>query len=144
MRKVPPRPEQVVLTTGDRARIEVVSNYDGFIMVLNVGPTGTLNLLYPDREGRSLHGAPIRAHESLNILDVEMAPPAGSERLVAIWTRDRLPLQLEEISRIAAPVGDAISSPYIATRDMKRVRRSLLELPRQDWSVAILQFNHIS
>src|SRR5262249_41951578 len=46
---VPPPPARASLRTGDRVRIEVMADRDGFVTVFNVGPTGHLNLLYPEQ-----------------------------------------------------------------------------------------------
>ena len=53
MKKVPPSPDQVRLRTGDRVRVEVSANRPGFLTVFNVGPTGNLNLLYPDADAQT-------------------------------------------------------------------------------------------
>lgn len=44
LKRVPRPQEQVRLQTGDRVRIEVITNQPGHVAILNVGPTGNLNL----------------------------------------------------------------------------------------------------
>ena len=147
MKKVPPSPDQVRLRTGDHVRIEVGSDRPGFLTVFNVGPTGTLNLLYPD--GDSQHARPpppIEPNRPLHIIDVEMTPPAGRERLFAVWTRQPLPLRLDQLhSLVERKAGDTPASrPYVATRDMKRVQQSVQQLRPEDWHAVVLELDHSS
>ena len=115
MKKVPPSPDQVRLRTGDRVRIEVRSDRPGFLTVFNVGPAGTLNLLYPD--GDPQHASPparIEPNQPLHIVDVEMTPPAGRERLFAVWTRQPLPLRLDQLhSLVERKSGDVSRLPAL-------------------------------
>jgi hypothetical protein len=145
MKKVPPSPDQVRLRTGDRVRIEVGSNRPGFLTVFNVGPTGTLNLLYPD--GDPEHASPpppIEHNQPLHIVDVEMTPPAGKERPFAVWTRQPLPLRLDELHSLVQrqSAGSPASRPYMATRDMKRVQQSVQKLRPEDWHAVVLELDH--
>jgi hypothetical protein len=144
MKKVPPPPDQVRLRTGDRVRIEVSANRPGFLTVFNVGPTGTLNLLYPDGDPhRASQPRPIEPNQPLHILDVEMTPPAGRERLFAVWSRQPLPLRLEQLPSLVEGGALPASRPYRATRDMKRVQQSLEELDHQDRHAVVLELDHI-
>jgi serine/threonine protein kinase len=133
MKKVPPSPDQVRLRTGDLVRVEVSTNRSGFLTVFNVGPTGSLNLLYPEADAQN-PARQIAANVPLHILDVEMTPPAGRERLFAVWTRQ----SLVEPNTGASPV----SRPYRATRDMKRVQQSVQQLPPEDWHAVVVELNH--
>ena len=147
MKKVPPPPDQVRLRTGDRVRIEVGSDRPGFLTVFNVGPTGTLNLLYPDGDSeQATVTSPIKPNQPLHIVDVEMTPPAGHERLFAVWTRQPLPLRLDQLhSLVERKNGDPPASrPYVATRDMKRVQQSVLQLRPGDWHAVVLELDHSS
>jgi hypothetical protein len=144
MKKVPPPPDQVRLRTGDRVRIEVLADRPGYLTVFNVGPTGTLNLLYPD--GDPQHPSPLRPIEPnrpLHILDVEMTPPTGRERLFAVWTRRPLPLRLDQLHGLVERGAQPASRPYRATRDMKRVQQSLADLDRQDRHAVVLELDHV-
>jgi serine/threonine protein kinase len=145
MKKVPPSPDQVRLRTGDRVRIDVLADRPGFLTVFNVGPTGRLNLLFPDIDPQ-LAGTTsrIEMNQPLHIVDVEMTPPAGRERLIAVWTREPLPLRLDELhSLVEHNSGDRPASrPYIATRDMKRVRQSVQQLRPDDWQAVVLEIDH--
>ena len=100
MKKVPPPPDQVRLRTGERVRIEVVADKKGYVTVFNVGPTGNMNLLYPDADLQpDSEPRPIEPYRPLHILDVEMTPPAGRERLFAVWSRQ--PLRVEQLAGLA-------------------------------------------
>ena len=139
MKKVPPVPEQVGLRSGDRVRIEVVADRDGFLTVFNVGPTGHLNLLYPDPATTADESAPVRANERLQVLDVALTPPAGNERLFAVWSR--MPLSLEKVVELTR--SDAgVSASYRATRDMERMQESVQRLRREDWHAVGLELDH--
>ena len=93
----------------------------GFLTVFNVGPAGTLNLLYPEADAQN-PARQIIANQPLHIIDVELTPPAGRERLFAVWTRQPLSLRLDQLhSLVERKPGDSPASrPYVATRDMKR------------------------
>jgi serine/threonine protein kinase len=146
MRKVPPRPEQVRLRTGDRMRIEAVADRAGYITVFNVGPTGNLNLLYPDDSALSgLFTAPLLpANKTTQVLDVETTAPAGPERLFAVWSRQPLPLRLDRLHSLVEPKGKKTSAsrPYVATRDLKRVQQSVQQLQPGDWHAVVLELEH--
>jgi hypothetical protein len=140
MKKVPPPPDQVRLRTGDRVRIEVSADRPGYLTVFNVGPMGTLNLLYPDSAPQ--HPSPphpIEPNRPLHILDVELTPPTGRERLFAVWSRH--PLRLEHLAGLADQGGT--STPYRATRDMKRVQDVVHRLRSEDRHVVVVEVEHV-
>jgi serine/threonine-protein kinase len=138
MKKVPPPPERIGLRTGDRVRIEVAADRDGFVTVFNVGPTGHLNLLYPDPTVAS-QSVPTPANQPLHVTDVALTPPAGNERLFAVWSR--IPLSLEKVVELTRG-DDALSLSYRATRDMERVQESVQRLRREDWHAVVLELDH--
>jgi serine/threonine protein kinase len=145
MKKVPPSPDQVRLRTGDLVRVEVSADRAGFLTVFNVGPTGILNLLYPDGDPQLTNPPlPIKPDQPLPIVDVEMSPPAGRERLFAIWSRQPMSLRVDELSSLVdrAATGEPESRPYRATRDMKRVQHSVQQLRPEDWHAVILELDH--
>jgi serine/threonine protein kinase len=147
MRKVPQAPDQVRLRTGDRVRIEVVANRNGFITVFNIGPTGNLSLLYPEepQPGATFTAPIVRANQTLQVLDVEMTAPAGRERLFALWSRQPLPLRLDRLQSLVESTGkkSPTSRPYVATRDMKRVRQSVEQLSPDDWESVSVELDHV-
>jgi serine/threonine protein kinase len=147
MKKVPPSPDQVRLRTGDRVRIDVLTDQPGFLTVFNVGPTGRLNLLFPDADPQCASPIPrIEPNQPLHIVDVEMTPPAGRERLFAVWTRQPLPLRLDELLSLVGRKDGASpdSRPYVATRDMKRVQHLVQQLRPDDWNAVVLELDHAS
>jgi hypothetical protein len=144
MRRVPPAPGQARVRTGERVRIEAVADRDGYLTVFNVGPTGGLNLLYPEDPAQLAAPRPVAAHRLEQIVDVEMTPPAGRERLVAVWTRRPLPLRLEQLPSLVEGGDLHASRPYRATRDMSRVQQSLEGLDRRDRHAIALELDHVS
>jgi len=135
-------PEQVTLKTGDRVRVEVLTDQTGYVTVFNVGPSGDLSLLYP--EASAAPGAPpmVWANQPLNVLDVEMQPPAGRERLFAVWTRRPLPLQPAQLQGIADRGEMPASSPYQATRNMVKMKQSVEAMPPGEWHAVVLELDH--
>jgi hypothetical protein len=140
MEKVPPPPDRVVLRTGDRVRVEALADRDGFVTVFNVGPTGQLNVLHPDPSAPGGDAPAVTAGRPLHVLDVALTPPAGRERLFAVWSRQPLPLSLEELLRLTQE--DCVSASYRATRNMERVQASVHRLRREDWHAVVLELDH--
>jgi serine/threonine protein kinase len=141
MRVVPREPERVELHTGDVLRIEAEADRPGFLTVFNVGPKGNLNRLVPDEASRG--PAAVEANRPLPVLDVELTPPAGRERLVALWSRTPLPLSPEELRQVADRGELPLPEPYRATRDMKRLQETVQQLAPDDWCATVLQLDHI-
>jgi serine/threonine protein kinase len=139
MKRVPAAPECIRLRTGDHVRVDVAADQPGFVTVFNLGPTGNLNLLCPADADAS--PVAVDSHRPLQIANVVLTPPAGRERLVAVWTRRPLPLRFDELRGIAA--GDSTAGAYRATRDMERVRQSLDALASQDRHVVVVELNHV-
>jgi hypothetical protein len=143
MKRVPKPPDQVRLRTGERVSVEAVADRPGYLTVFDVGPAGHLNLLYPEALSADAL-APAEAHRPLNISDVEMTPPAGRERLFAVWSRQPLSLGLDQLhSLVEREEGESPASrPYVATRDMKRVQQSVQQLRPEDWHAVVLELDH--
>jgi serine/threonine protein kinase len=140
IRHVPPEPERVDVHTGDRLRIEAEADRDGFLTVFNVGPTGNLNVLLP--RDPAAGPAAVEPGRPVPILDVELTPPAGRERLFALWTREPLPLNLDELRHVAERGELPVSGPYRATRDMVRVQEMVQHLGPYGWHAAVLELDH--
>ena len=119
-------------------RIEAVADRDGYLTVFNVGPTGDLSLLYPATQGTA---AAVPAHQPVVIGEVLARPPAGSERLFAVWSRGPLSLPLEEVARQAA-ADSPVSPAYRATRNLVLVGESVQGLPSEDWRAAVVELEH--
>lgn len=144
LQRVPAAPREVQLRTGERARIEVEMSEPGHLTVFNIGPTGNLNLLYPVEIGAERVAAALNATRGrpLHILDVELVPPAGVERLFAIWSRQPFPFDPESLLQVARSSG--VSTAYAATRDMRRVIQRVGEIPVAERQVAVLSLVHQS
>ncbi len=140
LRHVPQEPDRVDLRTGERVRLEVESDRPGYVTVFNIGPTGNLNLLFPAVAGTS---AAIEPGRPLHVVDIGLTPPAGLERVFALWSRTPLPLRLDEMASLAEG-GQLPSGPYRATRDMKRLQESVQELPVESWEAVVVELNHLS
>lgn len=138
IRKVPPQPDRVRMRTGDRMRIEVEADRDGYITVFNVGPTGSLNLLHPPDASTAVV-PPVGARHPITA-EAELTPPVGHERLFAVWSR--WPLPLEKLRSLADRGEVPGSRPYRATRDMKCVQGAVDRLRPDDWHAAILELEH--
>jgi serine/threonine protein kinase len=137
MKKVPSSPDQVRLRTGDRVRVEVIADKEGYLTVFNVGPTGNLNLLHPE-VGLLTAGSRIAPRLPVQILDIELTPPTGRERLFAVWSRE--PLHVDQFAGLADP--GAVSKPYRATRDMRRVGESVHRLRPEDRQLVVVEVDH--
>ncbi len=131
----------MTLRTGDRVRIEVIADHAGYVRVFNIGPTGNLNLLVPDDAAAG--PTSIAPHRPLHVVDVEMEPPTGRERLFAVWSARPLPLDAEQLMSLADG-GAARSRPYRATRDMKRIRQTMEHIPATEWHAVVLELEHTS
>jgi hypothetical protein len=134
MKPVAPAPAKVSFVTGDRLRVEVEVDRPGFLVVFNIGPTGRLNPLYPT--ATTAPPAPVVAGDRLPILDVELIPPVGHERLVAVWSPTPLHVPLEELRRLAEP------ESVRATRDMAPVAPPAHILRPEDCRVAVVDIDH--
>jgi serine/threonine protein kinase len=141
VRVVPREPDRVDLRTGDVLRVEAEADRAGFLTVFNVGPTGNLNPLLPAVPGRG--PAAVEPGRRVPILDVELTPPAGRERLFALWTREVLELDRGELRRLAEEGELPVSEPYRATRDMARIQELVGGLEPSDWQVAVLELDHL-
>lgn len=122
LRRVPPDPDRVRLSTGDRIRIELLSDRSGHIILFNLGPQGGVNLLYPHADNET---GVISAGSALQVLDVELTPPAGRERIYALWSKHPL----------ARSTG--------ALRDLKRIEEKLAPLTRDQWHAVLLELDHV-
>ena len=129
LKRVPDDPDRVALRTRDQVKVEVVCDREGYLSVFNIGPQGTLNLLWPDEARPS---APQPAGVPLEVARVVLTPPAGQERLYAVWSRR--PLPREQLASLARPGA--------TLRDMQRVQDAVDQLGPQDWQAVLLVLDH--
>lgn len=127
LRRAPDDADRVTLRAGDRVRIEVECDRDGYLSVVNVGPTGNINLLWPDTPARA---QPRRAGDPLTVADVEVTPPHGRERVYAVWSS--VPLAAAHLEGLTRP----------ATRDMKLVAQAVEALRPEQWHAVVLEIDH--
>jgi serine/threonine protein kinase len=143
MKRVPPLPQRVPLSTGDRVLVELCADSTGYATVFNVGPTGNLNLLYPEILPEAGAAPNIKAGVCLPIGDVVLTPPEGLERLIAIWSRRPLPLRVADLQGLVDQPALSQSRPYVVTRDMLRIQESLQQLPSAEWRAIALELDHV-
>lgn len=129
LKREPEAAERVTLRTGDRVRLLVECSRAGHLTVYNVGPSGTLNVLWPDDLKRPKLQ---EAGASLLVADVEVTPPAGLERVYAVWSERPL-----DEARLAG-----LSRPKAATRDMVRVQEAVEQLRPEEWHAVALEMLH--
>jgi hypothetical protein len=129
LKRVPDDPDRVALRTGDQVKVEVLCDRDGYLTVFNVGPHGALNLLWPDAPDRARVQP---ARQTLEVARVVLTPPAGQERLYAVWSR--VPLSRDRLAGLARP--------GLVTRDMQRVQEAVDELKSDDWHAVLLVLEH--
>jgi hypothetical protein len=85
----------------------------------------------------------VSANQPVLIAEVRVTPPAGSERVFAVWSREKLPLSLAELARQAADEAP-VSRAYRATRNLVLVEQSVQDLPADDWRAAVVELDHRS
>jgi serine/threonine-protein kinase len=125
VRRVPPRPVHARVRTGERLRLEVEADRPGYLAVFNVGPTGNLNLLYPDEEHRD--SPTVEAGREVSLEDLVLEPPAGRERMLAVWSSKQLPVSVRELKGLVEGKGEDRSRACRSSRDIVRVRQAVQE-----------------
>jgi serine/threonine protein kinase len=136
IRRVPPRPTQARVRTGEQLRLEVEANRPGHLAVFNVGPTGNLNLLFPVFEYGDT--STVEAGQAVRIDDLVLALPAGRERMFAVWSSKPLPVSMSELRSIVEEGSKASRS----SRDIVRVRRAVEEMGSAESRVVVLEVEH--
>ncbi|HTU20806.1 MAG TPA: serine/threonine-protein kinase [Gemmataceae bacterium] len=138
IRRVPPRPAQARVRTGEPLLLEVEADRPGYLAVFNVGPTGNLNRLYPLIE---YGDAPTdEASRPVRIDDLVLSPPAGRERMFAVWSSTPLPVSIKELRSIAEEDGGSTASR--SSRDIVRVRQAVEETSPAKCRVEVLELEH--
>jgi hypothetical protein len=142
IRRVPPRPAQARVRTGEPLQLEVEADRPGYLAVFNVGPTGNLNLLYPVIE---YGDAPtVEAGRAVRIDDLVLAPPAGRERMFAVWSSRPLPVSARELRSLTEDRGEEGTGASRSSRDIVRVRRAVEETGPAECRVVVLEVEHES
>ena len=134
LKAVPAVPAAVGLRTGDRVRVTVTSDRPGWVTVFNVGPTGNLNLLRP--------ASPVAAGVPEDVLEAELTPPAGPERVFAVWTSQPRAFDAAALRGLAAADARGPSRAYRATRDLQAIQTTVSAVPAAERAVAVLELDH--
>ncbi len=111
-------------------------------IVSSTGPTGTLNLFCPDANPRS-PGSQVLPNQPVHIVDLEMTPPTGRERLFVVSSRQPLPVKTEQLLGVANRGDPAAMRPNRASRDMKRVQESLEGLVPKDRHITVVGLDQL-
>jgi serine/threonine protein kinase len=140
VRRVPPRPAQARVRTGEPLRLEVEAGRPGYLAVFNVGPTGNLNLLYPVVEyGDS---PTVEAGRPVSFADLVLEPPAGRERMLAVWSSRPLPVGARELRGLADGRGEDGSRASRSSRDIVRMRQAVEEAGAPECRAVVLELEH--
>jgi hypothetical protein len=129
-------PDRIRLRTGERIRVGVRIDRPGYVTLFNIGPTGNLHLLWP----ASGPAGWVDAGRGIDELSVTVTAPPGRERLVAAWSKQ--PLPIGEVLRLTGKTAMNVSRPYLATRDLERVEKSVRQLGPGDWHAVVLELDH--
>lgn len=142
IKRVPPPPPRVMLRTGDAIEIEVACDQNGFLTVFNIGPTGNLDLLYPETPPQAGDPPNARAGVPVRIDGLIVSEPAGRERVFAVWSRTPLPLTPESLRSLAAESRPGAPKAAVATRDIRRVKQAVADLDPRAWRAEVLELDH--
>jgi hypothetical protein len=124
--------------TGDLLRLEVVADADGYLTLLNLGSSGELNVLFPNpraEDNRIQAGRPQR-------LTVKLTPPAGTDRVAVIWTRQPRDLTPAEWQSQIEAGQVAPVPPQAAVRSMEFALREAVEQPGDGWTASVVTISH--
>ena len=80
----------------------------------------------------------LRSH----IVEVEITPPNGRERLFAIWSAARLGLNLQDLEIETRDQDSSLTSQYRATRQMLQLTDHFAGLPADEWRAVALELGH--
>jgi hypothetical protein len=132
-----PAPASARLRTGDRVRVDAVCDRDGYLMVCNIGAAGALHLLCPGSPTDP--PAPVKVGRPVCVLYAQLVPPAGHEVVLAVWSRQPLPLR-DLLGPSTASLGPGRA--HATTEDLEQLSVFLHNLPEDDWSAVVLEVDH--
>jgi hypothetical protein len=114
MKVVSRPPGRPVVRSGETIRVEVSANQRGYLTVFNLGPDGNLDRLYPaEPHDEKAPAAPLEANHVQHVADVMLAPPAGVEKLAAVWSDTPRNLTEDELLRLLQQGG-----PHVVTLEL--------------------------
>ena len=142
--KAEPRPTNSI-AVGDRLRLELQSDIDGYLALFDFGTSGRFTKLFPNpglatTNNRIVAGKSYAAPgELLPIPDFRVSGPTTAEsgrreRLLVIVTRN--PVDLSESAGLDAGTAFATRGGLGAVEETVS---SLLDLPEEDWSYGLLE-----
>ena len=143
---VPTASVRPVVRTKDEISIQVSASQPGYVTVFNITPAGELSVLYPpELLDEPSPPPPTPADQPIHVMDVALTPPAGAERLYAVWNaraRNLGEYQLRETGPCAGEL-----PAHGSTRVVTRSTRSYDEPQGSDqlagnWIVAALELDH--
>ncbi|MEW6208431.1 MAG: DUF4384 domain-containing protein [Acidobacteriota bacterium] len=122
------------LKTGDQVKLSITANQDGYLYIINQPEGKDGVLLFPDplvNDGKNFikkdqeYLLPYRCEDKPDPEDcwLELSPPAGTETMILIFSRDQITTLPNEVSR----PGDAIKPEVVAdlkTTSQQKVKES--------------------
>ena len=130
--------------TGDKLKVAITVNQTGYLYIVNQPEGKDGVLLFPDlRINKGLNNVAkdkeyilpsfCQDYQDPNDCWYKMAPPAGTETLIVIFSRDKITTLPNEISKPYAVVKRAVVDQLIASSEQKKnqVTGSELSIPGQ-------------
>jgi hypothetical protein len=77
------------------------------------------------------------------VLDVALTPPAGRERVFAVWSAEPGALPLAELSGLTEGQAGEPTRSYRATRDMVKVAKALAGRAHGSCQAAVVELDHV-
>lgn len=119
---------------GDMMSISLTADKDCFVYLFDVGTSGKIHLLFPNKMQRSNR---LMAGKEIQISNLRVSPPAGKEMVKAIATVDSLDIQkMMDIASTPATFELIDSDTHSFSRDLELV---VSPLPREKWNTATLE-----
>jgi serine/threonine protein kinase len=135
--------EPVSLATGDLVKVEAVASANGYHTVLVLGSSGELQVVLPRPTEPQNHFAAGQRHSLL----LQLTPPAGTERILVLWSRKearRTPAQWcrwLENSGIDTGTGDTSNGPGMV-RGVQVVDGQAGPPPEGNWRAIVIALAH--
>lgn len=145
LRDITPKPApRIMLRNKDTIQLKLQVRDDGCLLIFNIGPTGNLDVLYPLTETR-IAMARVAGNQTIVSDELDVQPPSGKERIVAIWSFDPLPLDLSSLQSLVDDDGtsDGPSRSYRASRDIRRLRNTLADIHEGAFWTCQIELDHI-
>jgi serine/threonine protein kinase len=139
-------PTTVRIYDGDLLQLSIEASSEGYLTVLNVGPSGALTVLLPNEDLPEARIAPGRAFlfPPAEGGRIEVRPPSGVERIVTIWTRHKPQFNAEQLygRLIRRDVAPEDAGAYYATRQLVYVAKEAERLDPSDVTWQVTSIDH--